>query len=100
MSTEGKQVQRLRQELLLIEEKFKRSVISDCRYHLCMFGPLPKENDLSSLSIFHPAVFIWLFQVVARHFLFDCHLEAVCLTPSLLSVLSQFIKGQVNFYTS
>lgn len=65
-----------------------------------MFGPPPKENDLWSLNIFHPAVFIWLFQVVLRHFVFDYHLEAVNLTPFLLSELSQLIKGQVDFYTN
>lgn len=65
-----------------------------------MFGPPPKENDLWSLNIFHLAVFIWLFQVVVRHFVFDYHLEAVNLTPFLLSELSQLIKGQVDFYTN
>lgn len=59
--------------------------------------PLPNKNDL---NIFHPAVFIWLFQVVIGHFVFDDHLEAVSLPPSLLSVLSQFINDQVNFYTN
>lgn len=100
MSTEHKKLQCLRQKSLLTEEKFRKSVISKYRYHLCMFGPLPKENDLWSLNVFHPALFIWPFQVVVRHFVFDYHLEAVNLTPSLLPVLSQLIKGQVNFYTN
>lgn len=64
-----------------------------------MFRLPPKENYLWSLNIFHPAVFIWLFQVVVRRFVSDYHLEAV-ISPFLLSELSQLIKGQVDFYTT